>query len=62
MQVTKWTKAHNTMITELTTAAIFAFGVIGAIMAMKWKSKNGKPRLSEKDIDKFNRSHDVEKE
>jgi len=50
------------MITELTTAAIFAFGVIGAIMAMKWKSKNGKPRLSEKDIDKFNRSHDVEKE
>tara|TARA_R110002096_G_scaffold332991_1_gene526999 strand:+ start:364 stop:546 length:183 start_codon:yes stop_codon:yes gene_type:complete len=60
--VTKLIRADNTMITEITTAIMFSFGVIGAIMAMKWKSKNGKPRLSDKDIDKFNRSRDVEKE
>lgn len=44
------------MITEITTAIFFAFGAIGAIMAMKWKSRNSKPRMTEEELDKFYKS------
>lgn len=50
------------MIAEITTGIFFALGAIGAIMAMKWKSKNAKPRITKKELDKFNKSHDIEKE
>lgn len=50
------------MIAEITTGIFFALGAIGVIMAMKWKSKNAKPRMSEEELDKFNKSHGIEKE
>jgi len=50
------------MIAEITTAIFFALGAIGAIMAMKWKSKNSKPRMTDVELDKFYKSHDIEKE
>jgi hypothetical protein len=48
------------MINELVSAGIIAIGFIGAIMAMKWKNKNAKPRTSLDEIDKYNKSHDKE--
>lgn len=42
------------MIIELTTALFFALGAIGAILALKWKSGNVKPRITDKEIDKQN--------
>ena len=46
------------MINELISALIISLGFIGAIMAMKWKGKNVKPRISDDEKDKFNRSHE----
>ena len=48
------------MINELISALIISLGFIGAIMAMKWKGKNAKPRTSLDEIDKYNKSHDKE--
>ena len=48
------------MINELISALIVSIGFIGAIMAMKWKGKNAKPRTSLDEIDKYNKSHDKE--
>jgi len=48
------------MITELISALIISLGFIGAIMAMKWKGKNVKPRISDEEIDKYHKSHDTE--
>lgn len=50
------------MITEITTALFFALAAIGAIMAFKWKAKNAKPRISEEELDKFYKRHDIERE
>jgi hypothetical protein len=47
------------MINELISALIISLGFIGAIMAMKWKGKNAKPRIQDEEIDKFNKSHDT---
>ena len=46
------------MINELISAIIVSFGFIGAIMAMKWKGRNAKPRTSTDEIDEYHRSHD----
>ena len=48
------------MINELISALITSIGFIGAIMAMKWKGKNAKPRTSLDEIDKYNKSHEKE--
>ena len=37
------------MINELVTALFFSLGAIGAIMALKWKSKNVTPRLTDEE-------------
>jgi hypothetical protein len=50
------------MITEITTALFFALAAIGAVMAFKWKFRNFKPRMSEEELDKFYKSHDIERE
>ena len=50
------------MITEITTALFFALAAIGAIMALKWKVRNAKPRMSEEELDKWYKSHGVEKD
>ena len=50
------------MIAEITTAIFFALGAIGAIMAMKWKSRNSKPRMTDAELDKFYKRHDIERE
>jgi len=50
------------MINELISALLVSIGFIGAIMAMKWKNWNAKPRLKPSELDKHNNSHDVEKE
>ena len=42
------------MITELVTGMFFALGAIGAILAMKWKNNNVKPRLTDKEVDQQN--------
>ena len=39
------------MITELVTGMFFASGAIGAILALKWKNGNVKPRLTDKELD-----------
>ena len=51
-----------TMITEITTALFFALAAIGGIMAFKWKARNAKPRMSEEELDKFYKRHDIERE
>ena len=48
------------MINELISASFIAIGFIGAILAMKWKSKNAKPRISDEELDKFNKGHSNE--
>ena len=60
MQVTRWTRVDNTMENEIISALIVSLGFIGAIMAMKWKNKNAKPRTSLDEIDKYNKSHEEE--
>tara|TARA_B110000495_G_C22600336_1_gene359090 strand:- start:324 stop:470 length:147 start_codon:yes stop_codon:yes gene_type:complete len=45
------------MINELISALIVSLGFIGAIMAMKWKNKNAKPRIQDEELDKFKKSH-----
>lgn len=45
------------MITEITTAAFFAMITIGIIMALKWKKKNSKPRLSDAEKEKIRKRH-----
>tara|TARA_B110001454_G_scaffold210516_1_gene225105 strand:- start:460 stop:612 length:153 start_codon:yes stop_codon:yes gene_type:complete len=50
------------MIAEITSATFIAIGFIGAIMALKWKKRNAKPRVSDEELDKFHKSHDVERE
>ena len=39
------------MITEIVTGMFFALGAIGAILALKWKNGNVKPRLTDKELD-----------
>ena len=39
------------MITELVAGMFFALGAIGAILAVKWKNGNVKPRLTDKELD-----------
>jgi len=46
------------MITELISALIISIGFIGAIMAMKWKGKNVKPRVSDEELDKYHKGHE----
>ena len=58
--MTKWTRVDNTMINELVSAGFIAIGFIGAVMAMKWKNKNAKPRISNEELDKFKQSHNEE--
>ena len=48
------------MENEIISALIVSLGFIGAIMAMKWKNKNAKPRTSLDEIDKYNKSHEKE--
>ena len=48
------------MITELISAGFIAIGFIGAIMAMKWKNRNAKPRVSDEELDGFHKSHEKE--
>ena len=48
------------MENEIISALIVSLGFIGAIMAMKWKNKNAKPRISNDELDKFKQSHDEE--
>ena len=55
-------RSNSNMITEITTALFFALAAIGGIMAIKWKTKNAKPRMSEEELDKFYKSHDIERE
>jgi len=50
------------MINEIISAFIVSIGFIGAIMAMKWKGKNSKPRTTTDEIDKYHNSHNTEKE
>lgn len=50
------------MITEITTALFFALAAIGGIMALKWKNKNAKPRLSEEELEDYYKRHDIERE
>ena len=50
------------MITEITTALFFALAAIGGIMAIKWKNSNTKPRMSEEELDKFYKRHDIDRE
>ena len=58
--MTKWTRVDNTMINELISAFIVSLGFIGAIMAMKWKGRNAKPRMQDEELDKFKQSHEKE--
>jgi hypothetical protein len=48
------------MINELISAFIVSLGFIGAIMAMKWKGRNAKPRIQDEELDKFKQSHEKE--
>lgn len=41
------------IITEAVTMIFIAIGVIGCILALKWKGKNMKPRLSDEEMEKF---------
>ena len=50
------------MITEITTALFFALAAIGGIMALKWKARNAKPRMSEEELEKWNNRHGIEKD
>ena len=50
------------MMNELISAIIVSLGFIGAIMAMKWKGKNSKPRIQDEELDKYNNSHADSKE
>jgi hypothetical protein len=50
------------MIAEITSGIFFAIAIIGGIMALKWKGRNAKPRMSEEELDKFYKSHDIERE
>ena len=47
------------MENEIISALIVSLGFIGAIMAMKWKNKNAKPRIQNEELDKFKQSHDA---
>jgi hypothetical protein len=50
------------MIAEITSAIFIALGFIGGVMALKWKGRNAKPRLSDEELDKFYKRHDIERE
>jgi len=50
------------MIAEITSAIFIALGFIGGVMAFKWKNRNAKPRVSDEELDKFHKSHDIERE
>ena len=57
-----WNRKYDTMITEITTALFFALAAIGGIMALKWKARNAKPRMSEEELEKWNNRHGIEKD
>jgi len=42
------------LITEITTMIFFSLAAIGAVMAVKWKKRNLKPRLTDKERQKIN--------
>ncbi len=41
------------MISEATALIFVTIGIIGGIMALKWKKGNVKPRVSDEELDKF---------
>jgi len=42
------------LITEITTMIFFSLAAIGVVMAIKWKKKNLKPRLTDEEKQKIN--------